>query len=125
FATVVLADLGAEVIKVEEPSGGDFGRRMWREPDSFSAFWEALDRGKQSVCIDLRNQAGKGLALRLAESCDVVVENFRPGTMDAWGLSYEEFRKCNPRIIYAQATGWGTKGPMAQFPSFDQIAQAY
>jgi CoA:oxalate CoA-transferase len=125
FATVILADLGAEVIKVEEPTAGDFGRRMWREPDGFSAFWEALDRGKKSVCIDLRRPAGRDLALRLGERSDVVVENFRPGTMDAWGLGYEEFRRPNERIIYAQATGWGTKGPMAQFPSFDQIAQAY
>jgi crotonobetainyl-CoA:carnitine CoA-transferase CaiB-like acyl-CoA transferase len=125
FATVVLADLGAEVIKVEEPSGGDFGRRMWREPDGFSAFWEALDRGKKSVCIDLRKAEGRELALLLGERSDVVVENFRPGTMDGWGLGYDEFRKRNPLVVYAQATGWGTKGPMARFPSFDQIAQAY
>lgn len=125
FATVMLADMGADVIKVEEPRGGDFGRRMWREPDGFSAFFEALDRGKRSVCLDLRVGDGRKLALRLAEDCDVVVENFRPGTMESWGLGYEEFRKSNPRIIYAQATGWGTKGPIAQKPAFDQIAQAY
>jgi crotonobetainyl-CoA:carnitine CoA-transferase CaiB-like acyl-CoA transferase len=125
FATVMLADMGAEVIKVEEPRGGDFGRRMWRQPDGFSGFFESLDRGKQSVCIDLRNPAGRDVALRLAENCDVIVENFRPGTLEAWGLSYDDFRKHNPRIIYAQATGWGTKGPMAKLPSFDQIAQAF
>jgi CoA:oxalate CoA-transferase len=125
FATVMLADMGAEVIKIEEPSGGDFGRRMWREPDGFSAFFESLDRGKQSVCLDLRQGDGRDIALRLAESCDVVVENFRPGTMDGWGLSYDAFRARNPRIIYAQATGWGTTGPLAKYPAFDQIAQAY
>lgn len=125
FATVMLADMGAEVIKVEEPLGGDFGRRMWREPDGFSAFFESLDRGKKSVCIDLRNEQGKHLALRLGESVDVVVENFRPGTMDAWGLGYEQFKARNPAVIYAQATGWGTQGPLARYPSFDQIAQAY
>ncbi|HEX6031059.1 MAG TPA: CoA transferase, partial [Tepidiformaceae bacterium] len=125
FATVMLADMGADVIKVEDPSGGDFGRRMWREPDGFSAFFEALDRGKKSVCIDLRGPEGRDLALALGATCDVVVENFRPGTMDAWGLGYEEFRTRNPRIIYAQATGWGTKGPLARYPAFDQIAQAY
>lgn len=125
FATVMLGDLGAEVLKVEEPGGGDFGRRMWKEPDGFSAFWEALDRGKKSVCIDLRQPAGRDVALTLAETCDVVVENFRPGTMDGWGLSYQAFRARNPRIIYAQATGWGTKGPLAEYPSFDQIAQAF
>lgn len=124
FATVILGDFGADVVKVEEPSG-DFGRRMWREPDGFTAFFESLDRGKRSVCIDLRTPEGRDLALRLGEGSDVVVENFRPGTMEKWGLSYEAFRERNPRIIYAQATGWGTKGPMASYPSFDQIAQAF
>lgn len=124
FATVILADFGAEVIKVEEPNG-DYGRRMWREPDGFSAFWEALDRGKKSVCIDLRTGEGQELALRLGDGCDVVVENFRPGTMERWGLGYEAFAERNSRVIYAQATGWGTKGPMADLPSFDQISQAF
>ena len=125
FATVMLADLGAEVLKIEDPAGGDFGRRMWREPDGFSAFFEALDRGKQSVCIDLRSEAGQQIALKLGETCDVVVENFRPGTMERWGLDYEAFRARNARIIFAEATGWGTKGPLATHPSFDQISQAY
>lgn len=125
FATVMLADMGAEVLKIEEPRSGDFGRRMGREPDGFSAFFEALDRGKKSVCIDLRTPEGQQLALRLGATCDVVVENFRPGTMEAWGLGYEEFRSRNPSIIYAEASGWGTRGPLAKYPSFDQIAQAY
>ena len=124
FATVILGDFGADVVKVEEPNG-DFGRRMWREPDGFSAFWESLDRGKRSICLDLRQPKGRDLALKLGERADVVVENFRPGTMEKWGLSYDAFRARNPRIIYAQATGWGTQGPLAEYPSFDQIAQAY
>ena len=124
FATVILADFGAEVIKVEEPSG-DYGRRMWREPDGFSAFWESLDRGKRSVCIDLRIPEGVELALRLSDRADVLVENFRPGTMEKWGLGPEIALRRNPRLIYARATGWGSKGPMAGLPSFDQIAQAY
>jgi crotonobetainyl-CoA:carnitine CoA-transferase CaiB-like acyl-CoA transferase len=98
---------------------------MWREPDGFSAFWESLNRGKRSVTLDLRQDAAREIALRLGEQSDVVVENFRPGTMEAWGLGYDAFRTRNPRVIYAQATGWGTKGPMAGLPSFDQIAQAY
>ena len=125
FATVLLADFGAEVIKIEDPGAGDFGRRMWKEPDGYSAFWESLNRGKRSVTLDLRTQEAREIALKLGETCDVVVENFRPGTMDAWGLGYEGFRAVNPRIIYAQATGWGTRGPMAELPSFDQIAQAF
>ena len=125
YATVMLGDMGAEVWKVEEPNGGDYGRRLWRDPDGFTGFWEALNRGKKSVAIDLRKPEGVELALRLAELCDIVVENFRPGTMEAWGLSYEAFRARNAKLIYAQATGWGTKGPMARQPSFDQVAQAY
>jgi len=125
FATMLLADFGAEVIKIEDPAGGDFGRRMWKEPDGFSAFWESLNRGKKSVTLDMRQPAAREVALRLGETSDVVVENFRPGTMEAWGLGYEAFKQRNPRIIFAQATGWGTKGPMAGLPSFDQIAQAY
>jgi len=124
FATVILGDFGAEIIKVEEPRG-DYARRMFREADGYSAFWEALDRGKKSICIDLRKADGQDIALRLGSSCDVVVENFRPGAMEAWGLGYEAFARANPRIIYASATGWGSKGPLARYPSFDQIAQAY
>jgi crotonobetainyl-CoA:carnitine CoA-transferase CaiB-like acyl-CoA transferase len=125
FATTMLADMGADVIKVEDPFAGDFGRRMWKEPDDFSAFYEALNRGKRSLCLDLRNPEGRELALQLGERCDVVAENFRPGTMDGWGLGYDAFRARNPRIIYAQATGWGTRGPIAAYPAFDQIAAAY
>lgn len=124
FATVMLADLGADIIKVEPPNGGDYARRMFREPDGFSPFFEALSRGKRSVCIDVRTEAGRELALILGERVDIVAENFRPGTMDKWGLGYEAFRRRNPRIIYAQATGWGTRGPLAGYPSYDQIAQA-
>ncbi|MGE0598304.1 MAG: CaiB/BaiF CoA transferase family protein [Dehalococcoidia bacterium] len=125
FATAILGDFGAEVIKVEDPGGGDFGRRMWREPDGFSAFWESLNRGKKSITLDMRHPEAREIAMRLAENVDVIVENFRPGTMDAWGLGYESVKSRNPRIIYAQATGWGTKGPMANLPSFDQISQAF
>src|SRR5262249_37256246 len=120
-----LADMGAEVWKVEDPGAGDFGRRMWKEPDGFSAFFESLDRGKQSICIDLRTAEGRDLALALGDHCDVVVENFRPGTMEKWGLGYEDYKARNPRIVYAEATGWGNAGPMAELPSFDQIAQAF
>jgi CoA:oxalate CoA-transferase len=125
FATVILADLGADVIKVEPPGVGDFGRRLWKEPDGFSAFWEALDRGKRSVVIDLKRPEAREIVLRMVEQVDVVVENFRPGTMEEWGLGYETLRERNPRLVYGQATGWGTKGPLARLPSFDQIAQAH
>ena len=125
FATMMLADLGAEVIKVEEPGSGDFSRRMWREPDGFSAFWEGLNRGKRSIEIDLRSERARDLVLQMADGCDVVVENFRVGVMEGWGLGYDVLRQRNPRIIYGQATGWGSNGPMAGLQSFDQVAQAF
>jgi crotonobetainyl-CoA:carnitine CoA-transferase CaiB-like acyl-CoA transferase len=124
YATTILADLGARVIKVEDPGSGDFGRRLWRGADGYSPFWEALNRGKESICIDLRRPEGVELALELGGKCDIVAENFRAGVMDRWGLSYEAFKARNPAIIYAQASGWGTSGSLAEAPSFDQIAQA-
>ena len=125
YATSLLADFGARVIKVEDPNGGDFGRRMWKEPDGFSAFWESLNRGKESVTLDMRDPEARAVALRLGAKSDVVVENFRPGTMERWGLGYADFKAVNAGVIYAQATGWGTQGAMATLPSFDQISQAY
>ncbi|MGE0570319.1 MAG: CaiB/BaiF CoA transferase family protein [Dehalococcoidia bacterium] len=124
YATTMLADLGARVVKVEDPAGGDYGRRLWRGADGYSPFWEALNRGKESICVDLKQAEGVALVLDLADRFDVVAENFRTGAMERFGLGYDDFRARNPRIIYAQASGWGTRGPLAEAPSFDQIAQA-
>jgi len=125
WATLYLADLGADVLKIEDPGIGDYGRRMFREPDGFSPFFEALDRGKRSVCIDLRHPAGRDLVLQMVDRADVLAENFRPGTMDSFGLGWDVLHARNPRLVYGQATGWGTQGPMAEQPAFDQIVQAY
>ncbi len=124
YATVMLGDMGAEVIKVEDRERGDLGRRLWREPDGFSAFFEALNRGKRSITLDVRKPEGREVALRLVGRCDVVVENFRPGVMDRLGLGYEHARKVNPRVIFASASGFGPRGPRGRWPSFDQVAQA-
>jgi crotonobetainyl-CoA:carnitine CoA-transferase CaiB-like acyl-CoA transferase len=125
YATTMLADMGAEVLKLEAPRGGDYGRRLLMGPDGFSGFFEALNRGKKSLCIDLRVPEGRDLALSLGADCDVIVENFRVGTMDRWGLGYEAFESGNERVIYASATGWGPAGELSESPSFDQTAQAY
>lgn len=124
YATTMLADLGARVVKVEDPAGGDYGRRLWRGADGYSPFWEALNRGKESICIDLKKADGIALVLDLVDQFDVVAENFRTGAMERFGLGYDALRARNERIIYAQASGWGTLGPLAEAPSFDQIAQA-
>ncbi len=121
----MLADMGADIIKIEDTDIGDYGRRMFREADGFSTFFEALDRGKRSVCIDLRKPEGRDIIMKLVDNADVIAENFRTGTMERWGLGYEDVQARNPRIIFGSATGWGSKGPKAEEPSFDQIAQAY
>ena len=125
YATTMLADMGAEVLKIEAPRVGDYGRRLLTGHDGFSGFFEALNRGKKSLCIDLRQPEGRDLALRLGRDCDVVVENFRVGTMDGWGLGYDAFEAVNPGVIFASATGWGSSGERARYPAFDQTAQAY
>jgi CoA:oxalate CoA-transferase len=124
-ATLVMADLGADVIKVEPPMFGDLGRvlAMYGE-HRLSAYHLAHSRGKRSITINLKTEEGKAIARRLVPEADVFVHNFRPGAMEKLGLGYEDVRALNERIIYAHASGWGAKGPKAQHPAFDIAAQA-
>lgn len=124
WATVMLGDMGAEIIKLEERSTGDLGRALGRQPDGFCAYFEAHDRNKKSITVDVRKPEGRAIALALAERVDVLAHNFRPGVMDRLGLSYEEVKAVNPRIIYASASGFGPVGPIATRPSYDVIGQA-
>ncbi len=126
YATVLLSDLGADVIKVEKPLYGDQARHAFGgyDPDSVAPDFFAHNRGKRGITLELSNPEGRELVLKLAEWMDVVVNNFRFGMMEEWGLGYEAFRERNPRIIYAQASGMGPKGPEAQRPMFDIVAQA-
>jgi len=123
FGTMLLCDLGAEVIKIERPEGGDRTRSIEPKIDSVSTYFFSINRGKKSVVIDLSQEKGKELLLKLAKECDVVAENFTPGTMDKLGLGYETLREHNPRLIYAACSGFGQTGPEAQKPAFDVIAQ--
>jgi CoA:oxalate CoA-transferase len=122
-ATVMLSDLGAEVLKVERPGQGDPGRSLGRRPDGFCSYFEALDRGKKSITLDLDDPEAKRIIFRLVEDADVVTENFRPGVMDGLGLGYEELRKHNARLIYAVNSGFGPQGPWTTRGSFDIVAQ--
>jgi hypothetical protein len=97
-ATVMLSDLGADVLKVERPGDGDPGRALGRQPDGFCSYFEALDRGKRSITLDLGSDEGRAIAYKLAEDADVITENFRPGVMDRLQLGYEDFRKVNPMV---------------------------
>jgi crotonobetainyl-CoA:carnitine CoA-transferase CaiB-like acyl-CoA transferase len=124
-ASLVFADMGADVIKVEAPNFGDLGRVVGSVGEErFSPYFLAHNRGKRSITLDLKNGEAKQVCLRLAERCDVAVHNFRPGVMERLGLGYEEMRAVNPRIIYGHASGYGAKGPRATHPAFDLAAQA-
>ncbi len=123
FGTMLLSDLGAEIIKVEQP-GGDPGRRLGVHTDGHSSYFEALNRNKRSICLDLHQPAAVAVAKRLAGSVDIVVENFRPGTMERLGLGYEELSHDNPGLIYASASMFGPRGPRSSDPGYDTIAQA-
>ncbi|MPZ23302.1 MAG: hypothetical protein GEU28_07115 [Dehalococcoidia bacterium] len=124
LGTMLLADLGANVIKVEPPRG-EMGRRIFTDETGFSGFFESLNRGKKSIVLDLKEEADRERALRLVEKVDVVTENFASGTMDAFGLGYEAVSERNPRIVYVSATGFGPRGPLASAPGFDATAQAF
>lgn len=124
YAAAILADLGAEVIKIEERHTGEMGRRVTLQSDGFSGFFDAYNRGKKSVTLDLARPEGREVALRLIATCDVLVENFRPGVMDKLGLGYADARAANPKLIYASGSGYGTLGPGRDRPMFDQVGQA-
>ncbi len=125
FATMILADLGADVIKLENPAGGD-DTREWAPPyqGDQSAYFLSINRNKRGIAVDLKDDAGREIALRLAASADVLVENFRPGTAARLGLGYPELSARNPRLVYASISGFGQTGPDAQLPGYDAIAQA-
>jgi alpha-methylacyl-CoA racemase len=119
LATLWMAQQGAEVIKVESPTSPDPVRHYPPVKDGVSAFYAALNAGKRSVSVDYRSEDGKEALLRLVESADVVVEQFRPGVMEAFGIGYEVLRKRKPDIILVSITGYGQKGPMAAMPGHD------
>ncbi len=121
--TVLLADMGAEVIKVEPP-GGEPGRSSGLGPDGYSAYFEAHNRGKKSIVLNMRTDEAKEIVRRLIPSCDVVVQNYRPGVMERWGLGYDDLVKIKPDIILASASAWGREGPWANRPGYDHVAQA-
>jgi len=124
FATMVLSDLGAEVIKLERPKVGDIARDNGPHVRGISTYFLSLNRGKKSISINLTSETGKEIFLGLVKQVDVVVENFVPGTMKRLGLDYEVLKQHNPKIIYAACSGFGQTGPYATKPAFDVIVQA-
>ncbi len=123
FASMILCDLGARVIKVERPPFGDVARTTGPYIDHESGYFFSINRGKESICLDLKSERGKDVFLRLVEKADVVMENFTPGAMDALGLGYEALSGGNPRLVYAATSGFGQTGPDRQRPALDIIVQ--
>jgi formyl-CoA transferase len=120
----LLADFGADVIKVERPRTGDELRRWRLYAGSTSMLYRTINRNKRSVVLDLRSDAGRAAVLRLAEHCDVLIENFRPGTLEKWGLGPEELSAPNPEIILIRISAFGQSGPASQQPGFAAVAEA-
>jgi len=121
-----LGDLGAEVVKIEQPGVGD-DTRGWGPPfaDGESAYFLCVNRNKKSLTVDLKSAEGISLVRQLAERADVLIENFRPGTMEQFGLGYNRLHSTNPKLIYASLSGFGADGPMADMPGYDLIVQAW
>jgi len=124
FSTMLLADLGARVIKIEQPGSGDDSRAYGPFKDGKSVYFSFVNRGKESIALDLKAEPDRALFLRMVERADVLVENFRPGTMEKLGFSYAELSKLNPRLIYASGSGFGQSGPMSRTPAYDTVVQA-
>ena len=123
FAGCMLGYFGAEVIKIEPPQGGD-PIRGWREVrNGTSLWWRSIARNKKSVSIDLKTAQGVALVRRLIEKADVVIENFRPGVVEKWGLGPEQFKHSNPGLVYARISGYGQTGPYSSKPGFASVCE--
>lgn len=124
FASMILCDLGAEVIKVERPPNGDISRTTGPYQNGWSGYFFSINRGKKSVAMDLQKPEGRELFLRMAEKVDVVVENFTPGTLDRLGIGWEQLSARNPQLILASISGFGQTGPYSNRPALDIVVQA-
>jgi crotonobetainyl-CoA:carnitine CoA-transferase CaiB-like acyl-CoA transferase len=123
YATLILGDLGADIIKVEEPTEGDATRENRPFVNGQSHYFLSLNRNKRSLGLNLKSAEGKAVARKLAASADVVVENYRPGKMTAFGLDYKSLAEANPRVIYCSISGFGQDGPLANTPAYNDVVQ--
>jgi len=124
YATMILGDLGAEIIKIEQPDIGDESRGVGPFENGVSLYFMSINRGKKSITLNLRTERGKKIFLDLLKQSDVVIENFRPGAMKRLGLDYETIKPHNPKIIYAACSGFGQTGPYSTRGAYDMIIQA-
>jgi crotonobetainyl-CoA:carnitine CoA-transferase CaiB-like acyl-CoA transferase len=124
FAASLLADFGADVIKIEHPKNGDGQRKLEPIKDGIPLWWKTISRNKRCVSLDLSKPDGAAVFKDMVRKADVVVENYRPGTMERWGLGYEDLSKLNPRLIMLRISGFGQTGPYRDRPAFGRIAEA-
>ena len=129
YCTMLLADMGAEVIKIEIPQGGDDTRayppfRKNRDGEQESLYFANINRNKKGITLNLKSEEGKEIFRRLVKKADIVVENYRPGVMDKLGLGYDALKEINPRLIYGSVSGFGNTGPYRLRPGYDILAQA-
>ncbi len=124
FCTMLMGDMGAEIIKIEVPEGGDDSRKYPPFVGSESAYFMNLNRNKKSLVLNLKDPLGKEIFLKLVQCSDVILENFRPGTLDSLGIGYEKLKERNPEIIYSSISGFGHSGPYKNLPGYDIVGQA-
>lgn len=124
WAGTYLADFGADVIKVEHPQKGDTARNYGAKKNGISLFWKTIGRNKKSITLDIRSEKGKEIFLKLVKGTDILLENFRPGTMEKWGLDWSVLSSVNPRLIWVRCSGFGQDGPYASRGGFGTVAEA-
>ena len=123
YCTMVLSDLGARVIKVEAPEIGDDSRKFGPFIEEQSAYFMSLNRGKESIALNLKNEEDKKIFEKILAKADILVENFKPGTLEKWGYGWNNLKDKYPKLIYASASGFGQTGPMKELPAYDMVVQ--
>ena len=123
YCTMVLSDLGARVIKVEAPEVGDDSRSFGPFIEDQSAYFMSLNRGKESIALNLKNSEDKKIFEKILAKADILVENFKPGTLEKWGYGWNDVKDKYPKLIYASASGFGQTGPMNTLPAYDMVVQ--
>ena len=123
YCTMILSDLGARVIKVEAPETGDDSRKFGPFIEDYSAYFMSLNRGKESIALNLKDADDKKIFEKILEKADVLVENFKPGTLEKWGYGWKDICKKYPKLIYASASGFGQTGPLRELPAYDMVVQ--
>ena len=123
YCTMILSDLGARVIKIEAPEIGDDSRKFGPFVGDYSAYFMSLNRGKESIALNLKNDDDKKILEKILDKADILVENFKPGTLEKWGFGWKQLCKKYPRLIYASASGFGQTGPLKELPAYDMVVQ--